>query len=507
MTTMIDITETTNGANSLNTSGNRFVDFFMMFVRGIDNNILENYLNECWKEDPTKTVAIIFHARDRANGKKEKTISNRAMIWLRNKKYSTYTKNLYNYVIKYGSWKDITYITLKRRYCEFEYDLFVSQLKKDKEFLINGNKKDISLCAKWVSSEKDRINIINRNAYHIASRLFPDDPKMYEKYRKEYITPLRKALDIVETYMSSNRWTEIKYENVPAVATKRLKKTFEKHDPEGYNNYLSKVAKGEKKINVTGILPHELVKYYIDGNVYNETIEQQWNTIVDNIKNQGILNNIVAIVDVSGSMISGKNVRPIEPAIALGILIAECNNGRFNNKIISFDSRPDLYHIKGNSLLEKINDIKENMNAGTSTNFEATIDLILHIGKMFNVSPDNMPDKVIVLSDMQFNEASDTSIKEDTMHDYIIKKYNNTSYKPPKFIYWNLSSSNDNTFPVKAITENVAMISGFSEQLLKVFMNTDKFDADSIVNEILSKYIPDIVIDENDYYILDDELQ
>jgi hypothetical protein len=74
-----------------------------------------------------------------------------------------------------------------------------------------------------------------------------------------------------------------------------------------YKN-MAKVRSGEAKINVTGILPHELANYYVnlrntqDEYEENETIELQWKSIVDNVKNSGILGNSLAIVDLSGSM-------------------------------------------------------------------------------------------------------------------------------------------------------------------------------------------------------------
>ena len=39
------------------------------------------------------------------------------------------------------------------------------------------------------------------------------------------------------------------------------------------------------------------------------------------------------------------------------------------------------------------------------------------------------------------------------------------------------------------------MISGFSEQLLKIFMTYDEFKPELIVDEILAQYLPEITID------------
>jgi hypothetical protein len=494
-------TVTENGAVALATTGNCFVDFFTMLVRNLDIDLIKKYMDQCWDIDPKKTLAIVFNARDRLNGKKEKSISNRCMIWLKTRKYNTYMKNLINYVNKYGCWKDVLYICSKTQYNNsFELDSIVKQLQADVNNLKVNNTKQISLCAKWVPSQQGKYDDKFNIAHDIASLLYPCDSKMMEKYRKEYLTPLRKEIKIVESYMCSNQWKKIKYENVPAVAMKRLKSAFMKHDADGYGTFLKQVASGAKKINITGILPHELVMYYLNNNEYNETIELQWNTLLHNIKSQMNLKNMMAVVDISGSMYDNYNgVMPIHVSIALGLIIAECNTGFFAKKVISFHSQPTVIEIQGNTLQQKIKHMLRHIPQGIDTNFEAVFDLLLNAGKLFNISVDDMPKTVIVLSDMQFNIASfDKTVNEETLHETIQNKYAESPYTQPKFIYWNLSSQHDATFPVRAVTEDVAIISGFSEQLLKVFMDSNDFDPNTILDTILLPYMSEVVIDVDD---------
>ena len=53
-------------------------------------------------------------------------------------------------------------------------------------------------------------------------------------------------------------------------------------------------------------------------------------------------------------------------------------------------------------------------------------------------------------------------------------------------------TKNDEIYPVSSSEEGTAVISGFSEQLLKVFMKYDDFNPEFILNEILEPYIKDI---------------
>lgn len=500
-------TKTTNGATSLKSSGSNIVDYFMMFSRDLSKEISYNYLEKCWKEDPKKTIAIIFNGRDRVNGKKEKKIANEAMMWLRRNKFATYQDNLTNYVDKYGCWKDMLYIVYYHNKevnnKNYELQLFSTKLLND--VILLKDEKKISLCAKWAPSENDR----NDKRKHIAKRLATqiyglDDDRRMEKYRKEIIAPLRKKINIVESLMCSNKWSDIKYECVPGVASKRLLKAFMKHDEQRYTEYLNAVRNGEKEIKVTGILPHELAKYYID-NQYNdnvgpnETIELQWRTILDNVKKSGNFDNALAVVDVSGSMFSASNGSiPAQVAIALGILTSQCCNGKFKDKFITFSEEPELVTLeyKEPTLFESLNSMI-NINYGFSTDFVKCCEAIISYGIKHDIPDSEMPKKLFVFTDMQFNHASEGRDGIETIYKNIVRKYKLSGYTAPKFVFWNLSSDNNETFPVNCDTEGTAMVSGFSEQLLKIFMEYDEFKPEFIVDEILKPYLDTIIISDD----------
>jgi hypothetical protein len=239
--------------------------------------------------------------------------------------------NILTYVNKYGRWKDLLYICYDNNgvgiiHKNYELTLFANKLREDLMDLKIQEMRDeeeasptsaadkpnkmnsVSLCAKWSPSENDRNDRRKQFAKKIATILYgKEDTKKMEKYRKEYLVPLRNKINIVETLMCNNEWDKINYEGVPGVASRRLHNAFNNHDSERYCEYLAKVRSGDAKINVTGILPHELAGYYInlrntqDEYEENETIELQWKTIVDNVKNSGcdVLGNSLAIIDLS----------------------------------------------------------------------------------------------------------------------------------------------------------------------------------------------------------------
>ncbi len=275
-------------------------------------------------------------------------------------------------------------------------------------------------------------------AQKIASEIygFADKNKM-DKYRKNLIVPLRKKINIVEALMCNNEWDKINYEHVPGIASKKLINAFMKHDKERYLKYLSDVRSGTKEIKVTGILPHELTKYYIenrykqDGNDnYCETIELQWKTIIENVKSNGVLSNSLAIVDLSGSMFSAKNGSiPAQVATALGIITSICCEGIFKNKFITFSDDPKLVTLNVScdkspqaipSLLESINSML-NIDYGFSTDFVKCCDCIISYGIENNIPDSEMPKKLFVFTDMQFNEATESGDNMETIYENIIK--------------------------------------------------------------------------------------
>ena len=520
---------TENGAIALDTSGSPIVDYFMMYTRSLTKEKSYEYIEKCWEISPEKTVAIIFNGRDRLKGKKEKKVSNTGMLWLRINKPYTYMNNILTYVNKYGRWKDLLYICYDNNTNgiinnNYELKLFANKLQDDRSILIDENPDDnvsISLCAKWAPSENDRNDQRKHFAKKIATILYgKDDVKKMEKYRKEYIAPLRNKINIVEKLMCNNEWDKINYECVPGVASRRLHESFNKHDSQRYCEYLAKVRSGEAKINVTGILPHELANYYVnlrntqDEYEENETIELQWKSIVDNVKSSGILENSLAIVDLSGSMFSACNGSiPAQVAISLGIITSQCCNGMFKNKFITFSENPEFVSLVPDNLYKEYTDkgIEPSLytcfksmidvDFGFNTDFVKCCDMIINYGINNIILDEDMPKKLFIFTDMQFDEANINNHENnsiETLYKTIAKKFKAVGYTPPKFIFWNLNSSHKESFPVNCKTEGTAMISGFSEQLLKIFMTYDEFKPELIVNEILAPYLHDIVIDETE---------
>jgi hypothetical protein len=156
--------------------------------------------------------------------------------------------------------------------------------------------------------------------------------------------------------------------------------------------------------------------------------------------------------------------------------LAELNKGIYHNKIITFSERPILIEIKGETLREKIWNIR-NADFGLNTNFLKIADLLIN---------NNMSCKrIICFTDMQFDEGQN--------HSLFIEKFKNNNLEVPELIYWNLSGKYNN-FPVNNSETNTSIISGFSEQFLKTILEKSELNPDIIMNRILEPYYDYITI-------------
>jgi hypothetical protein len=135
-----------------------------------------------------------------------------------------------------------------------------------------------------------------------------------------------------------------------------------------------------------------------------------------------------------------------------------------------FDTTPKLVTPKG-SLTQRLKSIPEIV-AG-STNLHAAFDMLLDIAIKGKVSQEDMPEMLLILSDMQFNSCVRF---DDSAQEMIKRKYANAGYEVPKIVFWNLSPyGNDNT-PVRYDDKGVCHISGFSPSIMKSVLANDLED-------------------------------
>ena len=323
-------------------------------------------------------------------------------------------------------------------------------------------------------------------------------------YQRWILTRIRKASLVPEPLMSANRWKEIRYTRVSSVCMNNNMEHFYAHDPERFEEYLTAVEGGKKKISGATLMPHELVRQAIElGGLPDEfivdransrsvehpkrkwakirlrVVEAQWTTMIERLQESGSLDNSIAICDVSGSMgeldfhFKGR-VQPIYPAISLSLVLAQLAKPPFNNAFITFSHEPKFHQIDpSQGLVETVYKMSR-ADWEMNTNLNAVfVDLLLPLAVKHKVKQEDMIKRLFVFSDMQFDYGAGTNADPahwETNHDAIEKAYIAAGYEMPEIVYWNLMDRANATTPVKGERKGVALMSGFSPTMLKVMM-------------------------------------
>ena len=122
-------------------------------------------------------------------------------------------------------------------------------------------------------------------------------------------------------------------------------------------------------------------------------------------------------------------------------------------------------------------------NWGYNTDIEKVFDLILNSALTHSVSSEDMPTKLIILSDMQFDVTFD--YPDLKIFELIEKKYSKAGYKVPDIIFWNLRNSSG--VPVTFHQNGTALVSGFSPSIMKSILACTEISPVKIMMETINK--------------------
>lgn len=449
------MTETANGALSYDTTGDGLLNLYFALVRGLAEERLHALLEDAWAESPLSTLKILFNLRDCRGGKGEKQLFFLAMRWLHKKDEEIFYKN-WDWIPFYGSWKDYLVLGIDPSRIA---STFALQLATDAEELKSGVRDaKISLCAKWAPTEGHALDKGMVDA--IAKRLETDR----RGYRKNYIVPMRKHIGVVETLLTAKHLEEIDFSKVPAYAMKMYKKAFVRAPH--FHDYLDGLKNGTEKVNARILHPHEVLKDVLTLGKSDPLLEAQWSTLVEDARSHlrgGILHNALCLVDVSGSMSTfAGNVVPLHVAMAMGLLLSSISTGAFAKRFLTFTDTCTMETVKGRTLFDQISNMS-NAEWGGSTNLQNAFTRILSFGLENEVPSEEMPKLLLILSDMQFDQACPTNTL--TNLEEIEKKYADAGYERPTLLFWNLSATGVD-FPTTSTVPNAVLLSGFSTSVL-----------------------------------------
>ena len=180
--------------------------------------------------------------------------------------------------------------------------------------------------------------------------------------------------------------------------------------------------------------------------------------------------------------ISG-NTTAEDVCCALAIYFSEHSKGGFNNKFITFGNKPRLVDISNaESLKEKIDITLSNTDC-SNTNIARTFELILNTALSNHMTQEEMPKNVLIISDMEFDIGCNYNT---TLFNEISQKFIEHGYKLPRLVFWNVNSRTG-TIPVKENELGVALVSGFSTNIVDMVMSSELDPYKCLLKVLLSK--------------------
>lgn len=430
--------------------------------------------DKAFKENEPLALKCLFYIRDARGGQGERRFFRVVTRWLANNHTAAMARNL-NLVPEYGRWDDL-YEFVGTPLESAAFDFMRHQLALDVEC------KTPSLLAKWLKSE----NTSSADSRALARKTREAFKMTSRQYRKT-LSILRERIRIVERLMSENRWGEIEFDKLPSKAGFIYRNAFARHDL--IKEKFEKFAKDKTtKVNAKILYPCEVVSQAISNcrtdleDPNRLMINKYWDNLADYFHNA--MFNGVAVVDTSASMRHGfrcQKIQPIDVAISLGMYCAEkCNaNSPWYGNYITFSNQARLIPVEGIDFVDKVKRIYSK-NLCENTNIESVFDLILSLAVKNNVPQSEMPKNIVIISDMEFDEArgiagwwglhrSSSLDDANTVMEKCMRKYKATGYECPRLIFWNVDARND-TIPMKD-NGNVSFVSGYSAVLFEQIMS------------------------------------
>ena len=409
-------------------------------------------------------MKILFFARDVRGGLGERRVFRVILKWLAANEPGSVTKNL-GYVAEYGRYDDL--LSLMGTPCEKEalalirtrYEEDVAALKEDKE---------VSLLAKWLPSVNASNPKTNRLGKKIARSLGLSDAE----YRKS-LSALRAKLRIIENNLREKDYT-FDYEKQPSRAMFKYRKAFLRNDKKRYQAFLCAVASGDAVLHADNVAPYELVAPYLNGgwkgndNSHMKAVTPEekdaLNATWASLPDFGNDENTLAVIDTSGSMYWNMKPLPGAVALSLGLYFAEHSRGAFGNCFIEFSSRPKLIELKGETFVDRLR-YAASFSDVANTNLEAVFDLILDAAVKNKVPQEELPAKLVIISDMEFDRCVYNA--SATNFENAAAKFRAKGYELPQIVFWNVAGRQPQQ-PVKKNEQGVALVSGVTPRLFSM---------------------------------------
>lgn len=293
-----------------------------------------------------------------------------------------------------------------------------------------------------------------------AARALANTWELTKKGYKKFI----KCETTTEYRLTEHREDEVKFEQVPSLAHIKYAHTFATKPAfaERYSQYLEDVRSGKADIKISVATIYD---------IYRNRLKDGFEPDLWIDKLEKISGSFMPIIDVSTSMYDDND--SIGKAMSVGYYLSLCST-YCPNHFVTFSRHPQLCELRGETFNEQICNLKD-ADWGGNTDLGKVMELLE------NLNQDELPEWLVILSDMQFDRGCHMKVEQ------LMEKFRENNWQT-KIVWWNFNSREANA-PEMVDGGNIFM-SGYSPMLLK-YLQTG-FDAEMFLDKLMAEYAKNI---------------
>lgn len=511
-----------NGSKKFSTTGDSFVDQFGKlgtYKAPRSFTDIEKDMSTLWAEDPLTAIKFALYLRtitrkvslfdgsvtdEPQKGGELKHESIMRMLWLSQTDSDAFWKNI-GLFVSLGSWHDI--------FTMLQYDLVYNgwegrklDWKQFGALILTAlkNNHTSELVKKYLPQLKSNnaCNSVDSQANNIIAKwicslLFGKKASSYS-YKQYRRLKTSGTAHEWQKLISKEKFNEIDFAKIHGRALNLLVRSKFLHNQNLSDKFKKWITKPETVVKYTGFV-HELFAKLpatlasLDANS-RETINKQFDTLVEKGKASESETKLIVVRDTSGSMRStatGTDMTCFDIGKALALYFSEFLTGKFANSFIEFNSSAKMHTWKGKTALEKW--YNDNTAVYGGTEFQAVIKLFAKL-KQDGVDEADFPTGILCISDGEFNPASLGKTNVEAALETLRKAGFSKKYVSNfVIVLWNLQSGyygkgTGEKFETYGGVPNVYYFSGYSAAVVS-FLNGKVKNARELFDEALNQEI------------------
>lgn len=477
---MANMTTTGNGGTQYEHTGHHAVEFFSkagsLFTNrgqhyGNEASALDLFKNVWHSGDHETAMKLLFWLRDPRGGAGNRSGFRECVSWLCKEAPEWVVANAIQ-IPKYGRYDDFKALYANKETGEVASTIWANDI-------LAGN----VLAAKWGDHED---KFLRRKLYKNAKKVINKRFNGIGDVRR-HIAEVRSG--VVEVAMTSKNYDSIDYSKVPSVAMARYTNAFNRNDSTRFLRYKEALENalengGDVKINAGAIYPHDVIRTLYTGD--KSIANSQFKSLPNYMEETGM--RVMTLADTSWSMrttVSG-SIRAVDVAQSLALYCSD-RLGKDNPFYRRFMQFRDEATLTDWSKVDRLEDAISLFNEEVgSTDIAKALNTLLEYGEMFKATKEQMPNALVIVSDMQFDCGGAVQGQETVVNE-ALDAWVEAGYDKPLVVYWNTAGNAGS--PERASATNTALVSGFSPSILKaVFKNPERLTPYNVMREAIDGY-------------------